>query len=675
MTVTYTAEVSNCRGLGCFWKLLFRWKGSIYKLLWPNLLVYMLFYYIIFIVYRFVLDDLQKKKFEIIAKYCNDYSDLIPLSFVLGFYVNLVMQRWWNMYCNIPSTDTLSIFVSNSIHGQDERCRLMRRTIMRYVNLSYVLILSMISTRVKKRFPTLEHMVDAGVMLPGEKKIFDDLNSRSSHHKYWMPLVWAGSVIARARKEGRIRDDFAVKTLLDELCNFRSKCGALNAYDWVNIPLVYTQVVTLAVYSFFVATLMGRQLIGAQTELYFPVFAFLQFFFYMGWLKVAESMVNPFGEDDDDFETNFLIDRNLQVSYLIVDEMHAEHPELIRDQYWDDVLPDELPHTVASQPLGHHSPYMGSTAHIAIPAQQTEIFNGSATPQLHKLDEVSEASTSLDDDDIPSDGGESGITIKQKAPKRRLKRQTSVQSEATNSYRVSRKPSIISVIQRVFNKEGPNGMGSNLSIASSRRPTYGRSNSRYSRPQSPTSTQNQEEIFKMSDLSLNISASNLQATVSKGIDNPDETRRPPRAPPSLLKKIEKIGRKGLGVESQVHPVPVLINNTEDQEPLILDTSAIELSNSPLSVPKKHTLQRPISPCAFSFPTAVESSQTDLTAAPKFSLVDETRTIGNKEESVTSIPPSSPPPLIHLDSITGEEGLEVINEHSESSCTPVEKVLE
>lgn len=45
---------------------------------------------------------------------------------------------------------------------QDERSRLMRRTVMRYANLSIVLTLCMISPRVKKRFPTLEHLVETG---------------------------------------------------------------------------------------------------------------------------------------------------------------------------------------------------------------------------------------------------------------------------------------------------------------------------------------------------------------------------------------------------------------------------------------------------------------------------------------------------------------------------------
>lgn len=57
---------------------------------------------------------------------------------------------------------------------------------------------------------------------------------------------------------------------------------------------------------------------GAGTNIsaidqYFPIFTTLEFFFYMGWLKVAESLINPFGEDDDDFEVNWLIDRDLQV--------------------------------------------------------------------------------------------------------------------------------------------------------------------------------------------------------------------------------------------------------------------------------------------------------------------------------------------------------------------------
>lgn len=54
--------------------------------------------------------------------------------------------------------------------------------------------------------------------------------------------MWAASIVTRARKEGRIRDDFAVKTIIDEINRFRGQCGLLLNYDTISVPLVYTQV-------------------------------------------------------------------------------------------------------------------------------------------------------------------------------------------------------------------------------------------------------------------------------------------------------------------------------------------------------------------------------------------------------------------------------------------------
>lgn len=252
----------------------------------------------------------------------------------------------------------------------------MRRTIMRYVCLCLTMVLTNISPKVKKRFPTLEHLVDAGLLVDNERQIMESLNLKFPRYsKHWMPIVWAASIITRARKEGRIRDDFAVKTIIDELNKFRGQSGLLTSYDMISVPLVYTQVVTLAVYSYFLTAVVGQQWVKNKEtvdgffnniDLYFPIFTTLQFFFYMGWLKVAESLINPFGEDDDDFEVNWMIDRNLQVSYMIVDEMHHEHPQLIRDQYWDEIFPSELPYTVAAEQFREEHP-APSTANIELP--------------------------------------------------------------------------------------------------------------------------------------------------------------------------------------------------------------------------------------------------------------------------------------------------------------------
>lgn len=52
----------------------------------------------------------------------------------------------------------------------------------------------------------------------------------------------------------------------------------------------------MAVYSFFLACLIGRQFLdpaqgypGHDLDFYLPVFTLLQFFFYVGWLKVRHN--------------------------------------------------------------------------------------------------------------------------------------------------------------------------------------------------------------------------------------------------------------------------------------------------------------------------------------------------------------------------------------------------
>lgn len=52
MTVTYSSQVANAR-LGSFSRLLLCWRGSIYKLLYGEFLIFLLSYYTIRFIYRY----------------------------------------------------------------------------------------------------------------------------------------------------------------------------------------------------------------------------------------------------------------------------------------------------------------------------------------------------------------------------------------------------------------------------------------------------------------------------------------------------------------------------------------------------------------------------------------------------------------------------------------------
>ncbi|CAG0923886.1 unnamed protein product [Notodromas monacha] len=198
---------------------------------------------------------------------------------------------------------------------------MIRRTIMRYVILGISYSMTLFSINVRKRFNTLEDFVSFGLLEEDEIPIIRKM-AEKTQKVYWLPLVWAGTMTATARKEGRVENDLAMKTILDEIVKLRLLCAKCSSMVMVNVPLSYSQVVTWAVYGFFAACLIGRQFVAGDSDIYVPVFTILQFLVYMGWLKVAEALINPFGEDDDDFQLLTLIERGLE---KVIDEEKADN--------------------------------------------------------------------------------------------------------------------------------------------------------------------------------------------------------------------------------------------------------------------------------------------------------------------------------------------------------------
>ena len=107
------------------------WKGSCYKLLWPNLSLWLFLYILLSIIYRFIIFDVPRSRqlFEIICIYCGRFSNLIPITFLTGFYVNQVVSRWWDQFMSLPWPDQLAIKLVNFCSGAVIKFRYSKKAI------------------------------------------------------------------------------------------------------------------------------------------------------------------------------------------------------------------------------------------------------------------------------------------------------------------------------------------------------------------------------------------------------------------------------------------------------------------------------------------------------------------------------------------------------------------
>uniref|UniRef100_A0A914X3D7 Bestrophin homolog n=1 Tax=Plectus sambesii TaxID=2011161 RepID=A0A914X3D7_9BILA len=202
-----------------------------------------------------------------------------------------------------------------------------------------------ISPVVRRRFPDDHAFKTAGFLTEQELSAMESVTS--PHAKYWLPIHWAFHLIKEAKASGLIRTERAVELVQARLLEFRTSLAKQRAAHGVPVPLAYTQVVFIAVRSYLALTMIGQQyVIGDRhkeiltpIDIYIPLLSILQLLFYLGWVKVAEGLLNPYGDDDDDFECNWFIDRNLQVGFSIVDGAIGKEPPLEKDVFWNEIIP------------------------------------------------------------------------------------------------------------------------------------------------------------------------------------------------------------------------------------------------------------------------------------------------------------------------------------------------
>ncbi|XP_046450197.1 bestrophin-2-like [Daphnia pulex] len=152
---------------------------------------------------------------------------------------------------------------------------------------------------------------------------------------FWVPATWFVSALNEAVSAGILKNESGAKLIMEEFLEFRANCGALWSYNWVSIPMIYTQVCTLSTYSYFIACLMARQYTGPSLQsledidIVLPLGTMMELICYVGLLKVAEQIKNPFGDADEDFDLNFLITRHLRTVHLGLNYVADICPPLI----------------------------------------------------------------------------------------------------------------------------------------------------------------------------------------------------------------------------------------------------------------------------------------------------------------------------------------------------------
>jgi len=112
--------------------------------------VWLLLFGIVSVVYRLLPREGQDRC-EAWFEYCKNFSGLMPLGIIIGFYVSTCYGRWWDQWRTIPWIGGTTVLIRDLDNRDDAEGFLVRWTLVRWMLLGMSLSFQGFSPSFRKK--------------------------------------------------------------------------------------------------------------------------------------------------------------------------------------------------------------------------------------------------------------------------------------------------------------------------------------------------------------------------------------------------------------------------------------------------------------------------------------------------------------------------------------------
>jgi len=269
-----------------------------------------------------------------------NYATITKLiTFLLGFYVSNIINRWWNKVRSVPKVENPSMVLS-ALTWEDTKVKEedltspaavaeAKKMVARYCLLSWTMCFNTFSQPLAETCGTAKDLESRGLITKEEIAALQVPKGGEADCKFlsdlwWVPITWATNLISRmgvnAPKQQMIvpKDH---KDVISAMQKYKKDLENQKTCGDNRLPSFYKKVIHRAIYGWIVFSVVCCQQTAHHKEQNahialvllsnFPATAMLVQMVLLGWLYMADILENPFGFNPE-FDIN--LDEELELN-------------------------------------------------------------------------------------------------------------------------------------------------------------------------------------------------------------------------------------------------------------------------------------------------------------------------------------------------------------------------